>query len=211
MRADAAKRFEVIIIGAGPAGLSAGLVLGRCIRRALICDDERYRNKSSHALHCFLGQDGISPSDLLKRSRDQLRCYPTLSFTAATANEIRSSNGEFIVDFKDGSSHRAKAVLVATGMVDELPNVKGIEAFFGRSVHVCPYCDAWEHRNAPVAVYGSECAGGSLRARREGMHFCAPSASMDPRPRPLYGWGRLGRQTYSPTESTRHFARDGTH
>jgi thioredoxin reductase len=154
MTGGAAKRFEVIILGGGPAGLSAGLVLGRCMRRALICDDGRYRNKSSHALHCFLGQDGISPCDLLKRSRDQLRCYPTLSFTAATAARVTQSNGEFIVDFKDGSSHTVKAVLIATGMVDELPQVKGIEDFFGRSVHVCPYCDAWEHRNAPVAVYG---------------------------------------------------------
>jgi thioredoxin reductase len=145
---------EVIIIGGGPAGLSAGLVLGRCMRRTVICDDGRYRNKNSQSLHCFLGQDGVVPLDLLKQSREQVRRYETVRFTDATVTGIAREAGKFLVNFMDGSACAARAVLIATGMIDDRPPLKGIDALFGRSVHVCPYCDGWEHRQAPVAVYG---------------------------------------------------------
>jgi thioredoxin reductase len=101
-----------------------------------------------------MGQDGIAPSELLKHSRKQLKGYETVSFIGATVTSISRDGPTFIVTFQHGETAVAPAVLIATGVVDDLPPVKGIDALFGRSVHVCPYCDGWEHRDAPIAVYG---------------------------------------------------------
>ena len=146
--------FDAVILGGGPAGLSAALVLGRCLRRTLVCDDGRYRNKRSRALHCFMGHDGADPAQLLANSRRQLACYDTITLASMTARSVERSGAFFVVHFADQSKVTAKALLVATGVVDELPPLEGIEQLFGRSVHVCPYCDGWEHRHAAVAAYG---------------------------------------------------------
>jgi thioredoxin reductase len=175
MNADA-NRLECIIIGGGPAGLSAGLVLGRCRRRVLLCDDGRYRNRRSAALHCFMGHDGIKPPELLKRSRQELQQYHTVSFTGATVRCITRNEERFTVEFNNSSTVVAPAVLIASGVVDELPPIEGLEELFGRSVHVCPYCDGWEHRDAPVAVYGRGEKGASfarlLRQWTEDLVLC---------------------------------------
>ena len=146
--------YDTVVIGGGPAGLSAGLVLGRCMRHALVCDDGRYRNARSDALHCYMGHDGIRPAELLDRARSQLKPYDTISTIGSSVTSIKKEDHRFAVAFKTGASVRARSIIVATGVVDELPAIPGIEALFGKSVHVCPYCDGWEHRNAPVAVYG---------------------------------------------------------
>src|SRR5262245_50309629 len=148
------RHFEVIVLGGGPAGLSAGLVLGRALRQTLICDDGRHRNRRSEALHCFIGHDGVAPAELRARSRRELERYDTVSLVARTARALRRDGTSFIVEFADSAPASADALLVATGVIDELPPLEGIEALFGRSVHVCPYCDGWEHREAPLAVYG---------------------------------------------------------
>ena len=146
--------YDTVVVGGGPAGLSAGLVLGRCMRHALVCDDGRYRNARSDALHCYMGHDGIRPAELLDRARSQLKPYDTISTVGSSVTSIKKEDHRFAVAFKTGASVRARSIIVATGVVDELPAIPGIEALFGKSVHVCPYCDGWEHRNAPVAVYG---------------------------------------------------------
>ena len=146
--------FDAVVVGGGPAGLSAGLVLGRCMRHALVCDDGRYRNARSHALHCYMGHDGIPPAELLERARSQLKPYDTVSIVGSSVTGITKEDHLFAVAFKRGPSVQARSIIVATGVVDELPAIPGIEALFGTSVHVCPYCDGWEHRNARVAVYG---------------------------------------------------------
>ena len=146
--------YDTVVVGGGPAGLSAGLVLGRCMRHALVCDDGRYRNARSDALHCYMGHDGIRPAQLLDRARSQLKPYEIISTVGSSVASIKKEDRRFAVAFKSGASVRARSIIVATGVVDELPAVPGIEALFGKSVHVCPYCDGWEHRNAPVAVYG---------------------------------------------------------
>jgi thioredoxin reductase len=145
--------YDTLIVGGGPAALSAALVLGRCMRKALVIDSGRYRNQRSKALHCFLGHDGVSPDDLLKKARTELRRYDTITYRAACVDGLACRGSEFVACVA-GEDVRSRSVLVATGVVDELPAIKGIEEFFGRSVHVCPYCDGWEHRGAPVVVYG---------------------------------------------------------
>jgi thioredoxin reductase len=146
--------YDTVVVGGGPAGLSAGLVLGRCMRHALLCDDGRYRNARSNALHCYMGHDGIRPGELLDRARTQLKPYDTISTIGSSVTSIKKEDHRFAVAFKTGATVWARSIIVATGVVDELPALPGIKALFGKSVHVCPYCDGWEHRNAPVAVYG---------------------------------------------------------
>jgi thioredoxin reductase len=155
------ERYETVIVGAGPAGLSAALVLGRCMRSTLVCDSGRYRNERSQALHCYMGQDGVPPGRLLTLGREQLRPYETVEIIQATASRIQSAPHGFALA-TDAGLLSARTVLVATGVVDKLPNIEGIHELFGRSVHVCPYCDGWEHRNAPVAAFGKGEKGAGL-------------------------------------------------
>src|SRR5262245_53237882 len=132
------RNFEVVVLGGGPAGLSAGLVLGRCLRHTLICDDGHYRNRRSEALHCFIGHDGVAPADLRQRCHHELARYETVSIAARTARTLRRDGSAFVVEFVDHARVSAGALLVATGVFDELPPVEGLAALFGRSVHVCP-------------------------------------------------------------------------
>jgi thioredoxin reductase len=154
--------YDSLIIGGGPAGLSAALVLGRCMRRIVVLDSGRYRNERSNALHCYMGHDGIAPHDLLDRSREQLKRYATIALRRATATKVSRGDARFSADLDDGQQVLARTVLFATGVVDELPSLPGIHELFGRSVHVCPYCDGWEHRDAPIAVFGRGSKGAGL-------------------------------------------------
>ncbi|HEX5958933.1 MAG TPA: NAD(P)/FAD-dependent oxidoreductase, partial [Hyphomicrobiaceae bacterium] len=156
-----ADPYDTIIVGGGPAGLSAALVLGRCLRRVLVCDSGRYRNERSRALHCFLSQDGVPPAELLARAREQLAPYNSVGHMRAWVSRVDRNGAGFVVSTDAGDLLNCRTVLVATGVVDELPQIEGIEELFGSTVHVCPYCDGWEHRGAPVAVFGD----GSKSAR----------------------------------------------
>lgn len=145
--------YDVIIVGGGPAGLSAALLLGRCRRRVLVCDSGQYRNAATHAVHGFLSRDGIHPDELRQIARDQLQCYD-IEVRRCTVKEITKLTPNFRLKLTDGTPLNARRLLIATGMADELPEIEGIDQFYGKSVHHCPYCDAWEHRDQPMAAYG---------------------------------------------------------
>lgn len=147
---------DVIIIGGGPAGLSAALILGRCRRRVIVVDSGKPRNRDSHGLHGFLGHDGIHPADLLRIGREQLRQYDSVQIRDAVVTDVRQLEHGFEVRLDGGSPLSARKLLLATGVVDHLPEIPGIEEFHGRTVHHCPYCDAWEHRDEALAVYGPD-------------------------------------------------------
>lgn len=146
--------FDVIIVGAGPAGLSAALILARCRRRVLLCDAGHPRNAPSKALHGFLSRDGIAPTDLLRIGREQLAPYETLAVRDVEVIDARRVDGGFEVGLVDGTCLSARKLLLATGLVDQIPEIEGFEALYGRSVFHCPYCDGWEMRDQPLAVYG---------------------------------------------------------
>jgi len=152
--------YEVMVIGGGPAGLSAALVLGRCCRRVLVCDEGQPRNRASKALHGFLTRDGIAPSEFLQLARQQLQRYENVQLLDRAVTDItRQSKSLFRVVLGDDRSELARKVLIATGVVDQLPPIARIDEFWGKSVHQCPYCDGWELRGAPVAVYGKRTRG----------------------------------------------------
>src|SRR6476660_4950199 len=153
---------DVAIVGGGPAGLSAALVLGRCRRHVLLCDVGQPRNRASRAVHCLLGHEGMSPSDLLARGRLELEQYPTVTFRVDRVTDITPFGNQFSVACADGFTVMARKVLLTTGLIDEVPLLDGIERLYGRSVHHCPYCDGFEHRDQPLAVYGEGDKGGRL-------------------------------------------------
>jgi thioredoxin reductase len=153
------KYYDVLIIGGGPAGLSAALILGRCRRQVLLCDSVHYRNEASFMMNGFLSRDGISPKEFLKICRDELTKYPNVEYITQKVSGIEKNTTEFKGCLSDGQEVMAKKVILATGINDEIPPIPGIMDFFGISVFLCPYCDGWEFRNQPIAVYGQKDRG----------------------------------------------------
>lgn len=146
--------IDVIIVGAGPAGLSAALMLGRCRRRVVVFDNGHPRNGASTALHGFLTRDGIPPPDFLALAREELRRYDTVSLRDVAVERAECQDSRFAVTLAGGERVVARKLLLATGVVDNLPQVDGFAELYGRSAYHCPYCDAWELRDQPLAVYG---------------------------------------------------------
>jgi thioredoxin reductase len=159
-------RFDAVIVGGGPAGLSAALVLGRCRRNVLLCDDGQPRNAASRALHGFLTRDGISPEELLNIAREQLRAYPTVQMRQAHATDAVLANNHFEVTLENASPQTnstatSRKLLLATGVCDNIPDIAGLRELYGTSVFHCPYCDGWEVRDQAIVVFGpSETACG---------------------------------------------------
>jgi len=141
-------------VGGGPAGLSAALVLGRSGRRALLCDAGTPRNAAAHAMYAFLSRDGIAPASFRRAARAQLRRYPGVEVRDWRVLRAWGRDGAFGIEMEAGRRASGRKVLLATGLFDVLPPIEGIERFFGRSAFNCPYCDGWEMRTRPVAVYG---------------------------------------------------------
>jgi thioredoxin reductase len=147
--------FDAVIVGAGPAGLSAALILGRCRRRVLVCDGGHPRNAVSHALHGFLTRDGIEPAELRRVGREQLRRYPTVEVRDIEVVDAKCEHNGFAVTLSNETALSCRKLLLATGVSDELPRMEGFHTFYGRSVFHCPYCDGWEVRDQPLAICGS--------------------------------------------------------
>ncbi len=152
--------WDTIIIGGGPAGLSAALVLGRCCRRVLVCDDGKPRNRAAEVMHGFLTRDGIPPAEFLDLARQQLRRYDNVELLNSEVTDVkRDQKNVFHVEIDGTRWELARKILIATGVTDQLPAIARIEEFWGKSVHECPYCDGWELRDAPIAVYGKRVRG----------------------------------------------------
>lgn len=147
--------WDVVIVGAGPAGLSAALILGRARRRVLLCDQGTPRNWASKHMHGFVTRDGIEPGEFRALAHRELARYEQVTFRAAKVTAAKPlREGGFRIEFARGASVRARKLLIATGLFDRLPAVNGLARFFGSSVFQCPYCHGWEYRDCSVAVYG---------------------------------------------------------
>ena len=155
-------QFDVLIVGGGPAGLSAALILGRCHRTVLLCDVGRQRNLRSLAIHGLLGREGRSPAAFLDEARAELTRYKSVSVRDTLVEGITPAAEGFEFVCKDGTAGRVAKVLLASGLVDELPEVAGIEPLYGISVHHCLYCDGFEYAGKPVAAYGTGDKGAEL-------------------------------------------------
>jgi thioredoxin reductase len=148
-----AGRFDVVVVGGGPAGLSGALVMARARLVVCVVDAGEPRNRASHAMHGFLGRDGSSPLDLLAAGRGELERYGVTVKAGRVADVVKEAGG-FRVDVEGGERLRCRRLLLATGVRDPLPPLAGLDELYGVSVHHCPFCDGWEHRDRPLAVYG---------------------------------------------------------
>jgi thioredoxin reductase len=149
--------YEVVVIGGGPAGLSAALMLGRARRDTLLLDGDRPRNASSPAVHNLFLHDGIDPAEVRRIGRAQLDPYPTVDLRESLAIDVWPLPGKgFSVELDDGSVQETRRVILASGLTDNLPQIGGVQQLWGRSVFHCPYCHGFEISGKAVAVIGSE-------------------------------------------------------
>ncbi|MFD9011395.1 NAD(P)/FAD-dependent oxidoreductase [Streptomyces sp. NPDC059552] len=144
--------FDVAVVGGGAAGLAGALTLVRARRSVLVIDSGSPRNAPAAHMHGYLGQDGESPAALLARGRAEVTGYGGEVRAGTVLAPDRLPDGSFLLRCGDGTTVRAGRLLVATGLVDELPAVPGLGARWGRDVLHCPYCHGWEVRDRPIAV-----------------------------------------------------------
>ncbi|WP_101790641.1 NAD(P)/FAD-dependent oxidoreductase [Nonomuraea indica] len=147
--------YEVIVVGGGPAGLSAALVLGRQRRRVLVVDAGRPRNAPAAEMHMYLGRDGGSPARLLADGRAELAAYPTVEFRKGRVVSAEGASGGFALTLDGGDRVEASRLLLASGVVDVPADVPGLAERWGRSVYHCPFCHGYETNGKVLAVIGN--------------------------------------------------------
>ena len=153
------EHYDVAIVGAGPAGLSAALNLARARRQVIVLDANRPRNAATMISWGFITRDGIAPHELRRLARQELEKYPEAEVQRATVLSIVHGVVGFAIEAKgiNGSPNRsvtASAVLVATGLTETLPALPSIRSFYGLGLFSCIECDGYEHSNKPLALIG---------------------------------------------------------
>lgn len=160
--------LDVIIVGGGPAGLNAAVVLGRCRRSVLVFDSGSYRNRKSHGIHNYLTRDDILPGEFLKLCHKEIEKYGVQLRRKKVIHARKNAEGLFEVRDEDHAIHFSRKLLIATGVKDTLPPVKGFAEMYGQSVFHCPYCDGWEVRDKKLGVYARNKAGWELALALKG-------------------------------------------
>lgn len=146
-----AETWDAIVIGAGAAGLSAAQMLGRARRRTLVIDGGAPRNRFAAHMHGVLGHDGMTPDALLARGRGEVEAYG-VEVRSAAVERVDEHADHAVVTFADGRNETARAVIVATGVADDLPDIPGLAERWGAGVLHCPYCHGWEVRGRTLGV-----------------------------------------------------------
>ncbi|MBF8186868.1 NAD(P)/FAD-dependent oxidoreductase [Nonomuraea sp. K274] len=155
-------KHDVIVVGGGPAGLSAALVFGRQRRRVLLVDGGKVRNAPATEMHMYLSRDGFPPAQLLELGRSELAAYPSVEIRQDSVLSARGKKDDFEVELDGGAIERARRLVLATGQVDEPYPIEGLGERFGRGVHHCPFCHGWETRDRSLAVITQNPAETSL-------------------------------------------------
>lgn len=142
---------DVVIVGAGAAGLSAGLTLARARRSVTVFDAGQPRNAPADGVHGLLGHEGISPQELLTRGREEVLGYGGELIDDEVVAVSGAEDG-FTLTLRDGNAVEGRRLLIATGLVDELPEIPGVREQWGHGVLHCPYCHGWEVRDGRIGV-----------------------------------------------------------
>lgn len=146
--------FDTIIIGGGPAGLQAALTLSRVNRKILVIDSQQYRNEKADFLNGLLGHDGIKPAELRRIGREELSKYSNTQIIFEHVNNIIKEENNIIVKTK--KNYKTRTVILATGLVDNLPNIPGLKELFGNCIHHCPICDSKDYWGKYIGIHGSK-------------------------------------------------------
>jgi thioredoxin reductase len=160
--------LDCIIVGAGPAGLNAAVVLGRCRRKVLVFDAGLHRNRYSHGMHNYLTRDDILPGDFLNICLEEIRKYGVRRIKAKVTSAVKNKDNLFEVKDEKGIRYHAKKMLIATGLWDNVPDIPGFQELYGKSIHHCPYCDGWEVRDKRLGVYARNKNGFELALALKG-------------------------------------------
>lgn len=157
--------YDVIVIGGSYAGMAASLQLVRARKSVLVVDAGQRRNRFASHSHGFLGQDGVAPGEIARVAREQLLAYPTLTWLEGSAVSVGGSRDAFTVALADGQAFTGRRLLLATGVVDQLPPVRGLAERWGQSVFHCPYCHGYELDQGRIGVI----ATGAMSAHQAEM------------------------------------------
>jgi thioredoxin reductase (NADPH) len=164
---DIDESYDVVVVGGGPAGLSAALVLGRSLRSVLVIDAGEPRNAPADHMHNYLGREGTRPTELLAIGREEVTRYGVEVRVGRVSSARRTADG-FTLLLESGGSVAARRVVLATGVIDVLPEIPGLAERFGRDVLHCPYCHGWEVAGEPLGVIatGPDCVERALLFRQ---------------------------------------------
>lgn len=155
--------IDTVIIGGNLPGLSAALILGRCTRKVLVFDDGNYRNYAVSHVNGFITQDNVSPEELRTRARKDLEKYD-IKIINSHVHNIRREENYFIIEY-EAYTVKAKTVILATGLKDQLPEIEGLKEAYGKRIFHCIYCDGYENKDKKLAVHGKNGADLCLMLR----------------------------------------------
>jgi thioredoxin reductase len=155
--------FDCAIIGGGPAGLNAALVLGRARRDILLFDNNNPRNAVTHESHGFITRDGVKPKEFREIAHKDIEKYPSVIYENKKIISVIKNDGSFDLTTANNEIYQSKTIIIATGLKDNLPNIENISDYYGKSLFNCPYCDGWELRDKALVVIIDE--------QVQGFHF----------------------------------------
>jgi thioredoxin reductase len=160
--------FDCAIIGGGPAGLNAALILGRSRRNVILLDNNNPRNAVTQESHGFITQDGIKPKEFREIAHKELERYPSVRYEKREVTSVIKNNKNDKPSFElltseNDERYQSKTIIIATGLKDVLPNIENISDYYGKSLFHCPYCDGYELRDKPLVVIIGE--------QVQGFHF----------------------------------------
>ncbi|MBR0591452.1 NAD(P)/FAD-dependent oxidoreductase [Bacillus pumilus] len=144
--------LDCAIIGGGPAGLSAALVVGRGRKQVIVFDDEMPRNRVTQESHGFITNDGMTPFEIRKAGEADLQNYPNIQIKRSKIVEVQNNEDNFALLTQEGERFEAKKIILATGLEDILPEIKGMHEVYGKTLFSCPFCDGWELKDKPLAL-----------------------------------------------------------
>ncbi|WP_458719915.1 NAD(P)/FAD-dependent oxidoreductase [Candidatus Nitrosocosmicus sp. R] len=157
------RLFDCAIIGGGPAGLNAALVLGRARRNTVLFDNDNPRNAVTQESHGFITRDGIKPQEFREIAHQEISKYPSVIYEKEEVTSITKKDQLFELVTSDNELYQSKTIIISTGLKDVLPDIENISDYYGKSLFNCPYCDGWELRDKPLAVI--------IEEPTQGFHF----------------------------------------